>query len=92
MVVAAVLEIIARMGYTHVAQAKAAPKPAFDGGAVLRPHRIENGILRRWLSLSARCKRQASRSHGHCNEPDELHDTRSFNLPLRGKVRGGIHG
>jgi hypothetical protein len=32
MVMAAVLEVIARMGYAHVAQAEAAPKSAFDGG------------------------------------------------------------
>src|SRR3954468_2253576 len=92
MVMAAVLEIIARMGYAHVAEAKAAPKTAFDGGAVLRPHKIENGILRCWLSLSARCKRQASRSHGHCNELDELHDTRSFQVALRGKCEAKSMG
>src|SRR3982074_1208982 len=56
MVMAAVFEIIARMSYAHVAQTEATPKSAFDRGAVLRPHEIEKGILRRGLSLSIRGK------------------------------------
>ena len=56
MVMAAVLEIIARMSYAHVAQTEAAPESAFDRGAVLRPHEIQNGILWRGLSLSRRGK------------------------------------
>src|SRR5258708_20206310 len=52
MMMAAVLKIVARVGDAHVAQAKTAPKSAFDRGAVLGPHEIENGILWRSLSLS----------------------------------------
>jgi hypothetical protein len=59
-VMAAVGEMIACMSYAHVAQAKATPKPAFDGGAVLRPYEIENGILWRGLSLGMRHKWQTS--------------------------------
>jgi hypothetical protein len=43
--------MIACMSYAHVAQTKATPKPAFNGSAVLRPHKIEKGIFWRWLSL-----------------------------------------
>ena len=56
MVMAAVLEIIACVSYTHVAQTEPTPESAFDRGAVLRPHEIEKGILWRRLSLSIRCK------------------------------------
>ena len=54
MVLAAVLEIIARMSYAHVAQTEATPKSAFDRRAVMRPHEIEKRILWRGLSLSTR--------------------------------------
>jgi hypothetical protein len=45
MVMAAVLEIIARVGYAHAAQGEPAPESAFDRGAVLRPPEIERGIF-----------------------------------------------
>src|SRR5882672_10283716 len=56
MMMAAVLKIVARVGDTHVAQAEATPKSAFDRGAVLRPYEIQNGIFWRGLSLSPRGK------------------------------------
>ena len=46
MMMAAVLVIIAGMRNAHVAQTKAAPEPAFDGEAVLRPYEIKQHILR----------------------------------------------
>src|SRR5262245_53577684 len=43
--------VVTRVGHTHVAQAKAAPESALDDCAVLRPHKIEQYILRRGLAL-----------------------------------------
>ena len=80
-VMAAVWKMIACMSYAHVSQTKATPKSAFDGGAVLRPHKIEKGILWRGLSLGMSRKRQTSQSQGQCDQPDELHDPSSFNAP-----------
>ena len=54
MVMAAVWVTIARMSDAHVAQTEAAPKSAFDRGAVLRPHEIQKRILWRGLSLRGR--------------------------------------
>jgi len=50
----AVRVAVAGVGHAHVAQTKAVPEPAFDDGAVLRPHEIEQSILRRGLSLGGR--------------------------------------
>jgi len=51
MMMPAVLKVIACMGYAHVAQTEAAPKRAFNRRIILRPHKVENGILWRGLSL-----------------------------------------
>src|SRR5260370_10720884 len=82
MVMAAVFEIIARMSYAHVAQTEATPKSAFDRGAILRPHEIEKGILRRGLSLSIRGKWQTSQDYGQRDQPGDLHDASSFSALL----------
>src|SRR5262249_48081922 len=55
---AAVLEFVARMSDAHVAQAKAAPEPALDGRAVLRPDEVENRVLSGRLSLCLRRERR----------------------------------
>ena len=52
MVVAAVRVAVARVSDPHVAETKAAPKSAFDDGAVLWPYEIQKGIFRRGLPLS----------------------------------------
>src|SRR5258706_14249301 len=57
MVMAAVLEIIAGVSYTHVAQTETTPESAFDRRAVLPPHEKEKGLLWRRLSSTIRCKR-----------------------------------
>src|SRR3979490_935251 len=62
MMMAAVLKIVACMSYAHVAQTEATPKSAFDHGAVLRPHEIENGILWTTETPALRTARQAGRS------------------------------
>ena len=54
MVMAAVLKIVTRMSYAHIAQTETAPKTSFDRRAVLGPHEINKSILRRRLSLSKR--------------------------------------
>ena len=56
----AVRVAVAGVGHAHVAQAKAAPEPTFDGEAVLRPYEIKQHILRRGLSLSMCGEGQAS--------------------------------
>ena len=60
MVMAAVRVIVAGVRNAHVAQTKAAPESAFDGGAVLRPYEIEKGILVCGLALSQCGEWQAS--------------------------------
>src|SRR6267143_1112350 len=81
MMMAAVLEIVARVGDTHVAQAEATPESALDRSAVLRPHEIQNGIFWRGLSLSPRGKWQASQDDGQRDQPCDLHDASSSNAP-----------
>src|ERR1700692_1366479 len=77
MVMAAVLEAIARMSYAHISPAKAAPNPAFERRSILRPYEIENGILWRRLPLGIRGKRQTCQGYTHRDEPTDFHDTSS---------------
>jgi hypothetical protein len=79
MVMAAVLEIIARVSYAHIAQTEPTPESAFDRGAVLRPHEIEMGILWRGLSLGTCGKWQTGQDHGQRDQPGDLHDASSRN-------------
>src|ERR1700692_4444064 len=92
MVMAAVLEAIARMSYAHISQTKAAPKSAFDRRSILRPYEIENCILWRRLPLGIRGKRQTCQGYTHRDEPANFHDTSSSFSLFRGRVRRGIHG
>jgi len=57
MMMAAIVKIVACMGDAHVPQTETTPEPAFDRGAVLRPDKVQNGILWRGLSLSVSGKR-----------------------------------
>src|SRR5437660_298414 len=75
MMMAAVLKIVACVRDTHVAQAEATPKSAFDHGAVLRPNEIQNRILCRGLSLSVGSAR-------HSRKPLRLYDTLRIPQPL----------
>ena len=60
MMMAAVLVMIAGMRNAHVAQTKAAPESAFNGGAVLRPHEMEKSVVVCGLALIERGEWQAS--------------------------------
>src|SRR5947207_16028652 len=83
MMMAAVRVAVAGVGHAHVAQPKAAPEPAFDGKAVLRPNEIENGVLRRGLALSGGREWKASERSCKNDAPHGFHDR-----PLRRSLGG----
>src|SRR5436305_4064365 len=57
MIMSAVLKIVPRMRYAHVAQTETTPKSAFNRGAVLRPNEIKHRIFWRGFSLSVGSER-----------------------------------
>ena len=58
MMMTAVWGITARLGNTHVAKAKPAPKRTFHSRAIRRPNNIEKGVSGCWSSLRVRGNRQ----------------------------------
>ena len=85
---AAVLEIVARMGDSHIPQAKTAPEGTLDGCAVARPDEIENRILWRGLSLRMSGARHRCQRHRQHDDPGFSHHHAPLNV--RERERPGI--
>src|SRR5581483_7358322 len=73
MMMAAVLIVVARMGDAHVAQTKSTPEATLDDCAVLRPDKIEQGVLARRLALRMSETRERYEQQGQRDQPDSSH-------------------